>query len=341
MTAALVLLFRDCDDAALAQALTAVERGDLIAGDFVVARSGGRVVGAMLARPLAGAAGVVWPPVADGRGIEDALVAAAGASLKNRGSRFVHAFVPPELGGRAGPLVRGGYERVTALTRMTLSGIARPAPHPPGPPSLRGKGGASGSDDSAPSSLSRTVDAACSPFPLREGGRGVRCPPDVTDSDAACSPLSSQDRRSEGIRPCSPADALPVLLASYDGTLDGPELNDLRTPDEVLAGQVEAAPDVVRWWLAERDGEPAGVLILADSDRPDEWDVSYLGVAPRHRRRGLGRRLVAFAIDRAAEAGVGSLTLSVDTRNGPARGLYESFGFRVEGLQDVYLKARL
>ncbi len=51
-------------------------------------------------------------------------------------------------------------------------------------------------------------------------------------------------------------------------------------------------------------------------------------VAPSARRCGLGRALVAAAIDAArAMPGVERLSLSVDTVNLPAKALYESMGF--------------
>ncbi|MBA2385279.1 MAG: GNAT family N-acetyltransferase, partial [Actinobacteria bacterium] len=58
-----------------------------------------------------------------------------------------------------------------------------------------------------------------------------------------------------------------------------------------------------------------------------------LMVAAAHRRRGIGTRLLAGAVDWARSAGVRKLELHVFPHNEGAIALYESFGFRREGLR--------
>ncbi|MFO0849793.1 MAG: hypothetical protein U0871_14755 [Gemmataceae bacterium] len=54
-----------------------------------------------------------------------------------------------------------------------------------------------------------------------------------------------------------------ALTASYDGTLDCPELNGARSADDILAGyRAMAAPDPPDWTLLRLGADPAGVLIL-------------------------------------------------------------------------------
>lgn len=60
--------------------------------------------------------------------------------------------------------------------------------------------------------------------------------------------------------------------------------------------------------------------------------VAGLGVDPGHRGRGAGRALVTAAVARARATGARRLTLRVLSTNAPARRLYESLGFRVEGV---------
>lgn len=132
-----------------------------------------------------------------------------------------------------------------------------------------------------------------------------------------------------------------TLMATFEASLDCPELNGLRGPDEVLAGHVAGAPDLSRWWLARAGGEPAGVLILAESDASACWDLAYLGVAPGCRRRGIGRALVEFAVRQAGDAGATTFKLLVDERNGPAIDLYKSYGFRMVDVREVYLRTGL
>lgn len=55
--------------------------------------------------------------------------------------------------------------------------------------------------------------------------------------------------------------------------------------------------------------------------------VSRLIVKPDYRRRGIGKALVGFIADRAAELGLSELSIGVDTDNYPALRLYAQCGF--------------
>jgi ribosomal-protein-alanine N-acetyltransferase len=61
----------------------------------------------------------------------------------------------------------------------------------------------------------------------------------------------------------------------------------------------------------------------------DEMHVMNVAVAPKARRRGLARRLLAFALRRAARAGARTAFLELRAGNREALALYESLGFRV------------
>jgi ribosomal protein S18 acetylase RimI-like enzyme len=129
-----------------------------------------------------------------------------------------------------------------------------------------------------------------------------------------------------------------TLLASYEDTLDCPELNDTRTAVEILAGYqaVEnCRPD--RWSLAWHGGKPVGVLLLTESSASTSWDLSYLGVPPAARGRGVGRTLTLRALHEAHAAGALRMTLTLDRRNEPAWQLYRGFGFEVYQERMVYL----
>jgi len=87
--------------------------------------------------------------------------------------------------------------------------------------------------------------------------------------------------------------------------------------------------------VAEVAGSPAGACWLRLFDHeahgwgfvgPDVPELS-IAVAPRWRRRGTGRRLLAAAVARAEELGHPAISLSVMPEN-PARELYLQAGFR-------------
>lgn len=129
-----------------------------------------------------------------------------------------------------------------------------------------------------------------------------------------------------------------TMLRSYDGTLDCPEVNGVRTMEEIIAGhraQGVYTPD--RWWLAWHEETPVGVLLLAEVPEWNSWDVSYVGVVPEARRHGFGRQLMAKAFHQANRAGARQLTLSVDARNQPARELYRTLGFEDFEKREVFL----
>lgn len=68
----------------------------------------------------------------------------------------------------------------------------------------------------------------------------------------------------------------------------------------------------------------------------DELHVANLAVAPKYRRRGLGRRLLHHVLTRAVEKGMKSATLEVRSGNHAAQTLYTNFGFEVVGRRKRY-----
>ncbi|WP_344322702.1 GNAT family N-acetyltransferase [Streptomyces macrosporus] len=88
--------------------------------------------------------------------------------------------------------------------------------------------------------------------------------------------------------------------------------------------------------VAELDGRLAGYVRLV---RPTELacnahvrQIQGLVVDDRARGRGVGRALLRAAMDEARRQGASRITLRVLGHNAPARALYESEGFRVEGV---------
>jgi ribosomal protein S18 acetylase RimI-like enzyme len=89
--------------------------------------------------------------------------------------------------------------------------------------------------------------------------------------------------------------------------------------------------------VAEVDGTLAGYVKLGRPTRLAASDhvctINGLAVGGEHRRRGIGRALIAAAAEEARARGCRRLTLRVLGPNEPARALYESLGFVVEGVQ--------
>ena len=66
--------------------------------------------------------------------------------------------------------------------------------------------------------------------------------------------------------------------------------------------------------------------------------LSYLGIVPEFRRRGLGRAMTLHTLRSVSERPVAHVTLSVDARNLPARRLYQALGFVETESNEVLLR---
>ncbi|MBL8866469.1 MAG: GNAT family N-acetyltransferase [Planctomycetia bacterium] len=127
-----------------------------------------------------------------------------------------------------------------------------------------------------------------------------------------------------------------MLLRTYDGTLDVPELNGTRTPEEILAGYHANGPSV-RWWL-EWEGETVGLLLLGVPSDDPTVELSYVGLVPEARSRGLGREAIDIALAEAARLARQAVQLNVDVRNEPALRIYRDRFFRTDDLRELYLR---
>ncbi|OKK08255.1 acetyltransferase [Streptomyces sp. CB03234] len=98
--------------------------------------------------------------------------------------------------------------------------------------------------------------------------------------------------------------------------------------------------------VAEDGGRPAGYIRLVPPTRlacnAHVRQIQGLAVADRARGRGLARALLRAAFDEAARQGATRITLRVLGHNKPARTLYASEGFVVEGVLpgEFYLDGR-
>jgi ribosomal protein S18 acetylase RimI-like enzyme len=88
---------------------------------------------------------------------------------------------------------------------------------------------------------------------------------------------------------------------------------------------------------ADAPGSPRGFLALRVYDTPEDptmvprrrAHIETLIVAAGHRRRGIGRRLVAAAAARARAAGAVEMVLTAWAGNAAADAFYERLGYRV------------
>jgi ribosomal protein S18 acetylase RimI-like enzyme len=137
---------------------------------------------------------------------------------------------------------------------------------------------------------------------------------------------------------CNPSVFHRTLLETYRDTLDCPEITGVREIDEIMEGhRSQGLYDPKYWWIAFDRQEPAGVLLMTEMPEWNSWDLSYLGIVPAFRRKGIGRQLACHALCEARRAGAGQMTLALDVRNHPASQLYQSLGFSAFEEREVYL----
>lgn len=70
-----------------------------------------------------------------------------------------------------------------------------------------------------------------------------------------------------------------------------------------------------------------------------ELELLQIAVSPRHRRQGLGKRLLQQIIAMAKSQSAASILLEVRDSNAPARALYESLGFAQTARRKNYYSA--
>ena len=107
-------------------------------------------------------------------------------------------------------------------------------------------------------------------------------------------------------------------------------------------------------FVALEDGRVVGWCDICRMDRPVYLHAGVLGmgILKEFRGRGIGRRLILAALERAREVGIERVELTVYVSNKRAIRLYKSVGFAREGVQrkgrkldgvyeDVLMMARL
>jgi mycothiol synthase len=260
------------------------------------------------------------------------LIDLSGLWIARRGERVVGALLTQSLAGRAAavwaPEVDPSWRRAATAVALVRTALA----------DLRARGFRLAQallDDSSP-----THGAA----DLASGGM-----PHVTDlvylERDTEPPLALEPGQPEfewrGFSPETEAEFRAVLNQTYIDSLDMPELEGIRSLDDIMSGHRAGGRFVPeRWRLGRLRGEPeaAAVLLLSEIPDRDAWEVAYLGLTPAARGRGLGRAALAHALD-LARAHVPRLELAVDVRNRPANRLYHDAGFVAFDRRAVHLAA--
>ena len=135
------------------------------------------------------------------------------------------------------------------------------------------------------------------------------------------------------IRPARAEDA--ALLARWAQAMALETENKILPDAEVRPGIARgiADPTLARYFVAERDGVPAGTLMFtfewSDWRNGLWWWIQSVYVPPEFRRQGIYRALYAHVRALAqADAGVCGIRLYVEKDNRNARSTYEALGMQ-------------
>lgn len=91
-----------------------------------------------------------------------------------------------------------------------------------------------------------------------------------------------------------------------------------------------------RCWVAEMDGRVVAMLVAWIF--VDEAHIATIATHPDYRRRGIARKLLAYALQSAMREGAQSSFLEVRESNLPAQDMYRKFGYVEVGRRKRYYK---
>lgn len=134
-----------------------------------------------------------------------------------------------------------------------------------------------------------------------------------------------------------------IIEATYEATRDCPQLNGLRSIDDVLAGYRATGRFATKNWVLVRESttdqhqDDVGCILLAEHAK-GTWELVYMGIVPAARGRGFGVELARYAQWHVGQAGGETLVLAVDAANEPAVAIYATAGFTAWERRSVYLR---
>lgn len=287
-SAALRLLFSrfpvEEQEGRLTEALASAAHGRLNLDGLLLATSSDQYVGAALVMIQADGTALVWPPVINCHGedeasIESLLMDSICQWMEDHHARLGQALISPDDDVESALLTRHGFKH--AANMFFLAKLLQ-------------------RDDS------------------------------LSDEEVSrkCPKLSNHQIETKTFAEDNSERFASVIEQSYQHSLDCPYLNDFRTGAEAIAShKLSGEFDSSRWWLYSIDGSDAGVLLLNRHPDQNAMELVYLGVVPKFRGLGLGRRMLSDAIRYSTTVSCVSFFLAVDCDNHYANSLYAEFAF--------------
>lgn len=94
--------------------------------------------------------------------------------------------------------------------------------------------------------------------------------------------------------------------------------------------------DASRCWVAEQNGKLVGMIVAWLL--VDEAHIATIATHPDHRRQGIARKLLTYALRYMSKEGAVSSFLEVRESNIAAQRMYRKFGYEVTGRRKRYYK---
>jgi RimJ/RimL family protein N-acetyltransferase len=133
-----------------------------------------------------------------------------------------------------------------------------------------------------------------------------------------------------------------VLMETLKESRDAVRFPMPSDPEAFLATLAPPSVQTRKEWFLARDAkqQPIGCLLLHlhPSEPFPLAEIRYLGVIPRARGKGWGKRIVARAIRLARGLEAGELWAGVDAENSPALRCYEANGFTLFRRNQILVK---
>ena len=145
-----------------------------------------------------------------------------------------------------------------------------------------------------------------------------------------------------------PIDPLPIVAVQYLHAASYRACLDTVAREKKYLAQIEALPlEKIQGFVKTSVAEDAIQFFALDGGEVVGWADIFpawahatshcgslgMGVHPRYRRQGLGRRLLAACIDKAWAKGLTRIELEARADNTAAIALYKKFGFEQEALK--------
>ncbi len=89
--------------------------------------------------------------------------------------------------------------------------------------------------------------------------------------------------------------------------------------------------DYAYYYVAETGGEIVGCCGIRNLS--GEGEITNVVVDAPYRQKGIARKMLEYMLNEASQNGIGDCTLEVRCSNLPAIHLYESLGFKGEGIR--------